>query len=324
MNTQSNAVSESAIAAQATAPAAMSETRPLYWSVRRELWENRSLYFAPAIFAAVYLIGYLTSLIWMPHAMRHFWMPHSMREVPMLAPADQRIELAMPYSHATMLLMLIAFIVGIFYCLDALHGERRDRSILFWKSMPVSDLTAVLSKASIPLVILPLIVFAVAVTLHLIMRVLTIGILVVTGVGAATFWNRLPLFQMELVLLYSLIVVALWHAPVYCWLLLVSAWARRATFLWAVLPPLALAVAENIAFGTSFLGSLLQDRVFGFSAAAFDLTDKNGVAIDAHFIPLAQLAPGRFLSSPSLWVGLVVAAIFLAAAVRLRRDREAI
>jgi ABC-2 type transport system permease protein len=296
----------------------------LYWSVRRELWENRSLYIAPGVFAAVYLVGYLTSLTWMPRAMRHFWMPHSMSEMPTLAPADQRIELAMPYSHATMLLMLIAFIVGIFYCLDALHGERRDRSILFWKSMPVSDLKAVLAKASIPLVVLPLIVLAVAVTLHLIMRVLTIGILVVTGVGAATFWNRLPLFQMELVLLYSLIVVALWHAPVYCWLLLVSSWARRATFLWAVLPPLALALVENIAFRTSFLGSLLRDRILGFADGAFYLKDANGVDIDPHFVPLSQLAPGRFLSSPSVWVGLVVAAVFLAAAVQLRRYREPI
>jgi hypothetical protein len=60
----------------------------------------------------------------------------------------------------------------------------------------------------------------------------------------------------------------------------------------------------------------------GFAAGAFDLKDKNGVPIDAHFIPLEQLAPGRFLSIPSLWLGLIVAAIFFAAAVRMRRYRE--
>ena len=54
-------------------------------------------------------------------------------------------------------IMFATFLVGIFYCLDALHGERRDRSILFWKSLPVSDLTTVLSKASIPFAVLPLI-----------------------------------------------------------------------------------------------------------------------------------------------------------------------
>ena len=124
---------------------------------------------------------------------------------------------------------------------------------------------------------------------------------------------------MQLVLLYSLIVFALWHSPLYMWFLLVSGWARRATFLWAVLPPLAIAALEYIAFRTCYFGSLLHDRLGGFAARAFDLTDKNGVAIDPHFIPLAQLTPGRFLSSPSLWIGLIFAAIFLFAAVRLRR-----
>jgi ABC-2 type transport system permease protein len=282
----------------------------MYWSVRRELWENRSIYIAPLAVAAVYLLGFLISLI---------WLPRSMRELGALHPVPEPIvALAMPYSHAAMLLMVTGLIVGVFYSLDALHGERRDRSILFWKSLPVSDLTTVLSKASIPLVVLPLLVFAITVTLQLIMLLLRLAAVMVSRVGTATPWAP-PLFQMELVLLYSVIVLAVWHAPIYMWLLLVSGWARRATFLWAVLPPLAIAAVEYVAFHTSYFGSLLQDRLFGFAAGAFDLKDKAGVPVDAHFIPLAQLAPGRFLSSPSLWIGLVIAAGFLAAAVRLRR-----
>ena len=126
---------------------------------------------------------------------------------------------------------------------------------------------------------------------------------------------------MELVSLYGIAVIALWHAPLYMWLLLVSGWARRAAFLWAVFPPLAIAVFEKIGFHTSYFGSLMQDRLFGFAAGAFDLKDRSGLPVDPHFIPLAQLAPVRFLSSPSLWVGLVFAAVFLAAAVRMRRYR---
>jgi ABC-2 type transport system permease protein len=156
------------------------------------------------------------------------------------------------------------------------------------------------------------------VTVQIAMRVLTIAALVLAHGDVAKEWT-LPLFEMQLGLVYGLIVMALWHAPIYCWFLLVSGWARRATFLWAVLPPLALAAVEYIAFRTTYLGLLLQDRLFGFSAAAFDLKDKNGVPIDAHFIPLSLFAPGRFLSSPSLWVGLLLAAGFLVAAVRLRR-----
>jgi ABC-2 type transport system permease protein len=310
MNMQSNAIPES-FDSQATVHVA--ETRPLYWSVRRELWENRSIYVAPLAAAAVYLVGYLISLMWMPRSMQAIAAAHS---------TPQLIALAMPYSHAAMLLMATGFLVGIFYSLDALHGERRDRSILFWKSLPVSDLTTVLSKASIPLVILPMLVFLFTISLQIVMRLLSTPAMLWSGRSVAPVWTQLPLFQMELVLLYSLIVLALWHAPLYMWFLLVSGWARRATFLWAVFPPLAIAAVEYIAFHSHYFGSMLLDRLIGFAAGAFDLKDKNGVEIDAHFIPLAQLAPGRFLSSPSLWIGLAFAAVFFAAAVRLRRYRE--
>jgi ABC-2 type transport system permease protein len=312
MTTPSNPVTES-LDSQVSAAAAVSPTRPFFWSVRRELWENRSIYIAPLAVAAVYLIGFLISLFWVPRSMRSMAAQHSMPPL---------IELAMPYSHAAMLLMAIGLVVGIFYSLDALYGERRERTILFWKSLPVSDLTTVLSKAIVPLVILPLVVFAVTLALQLIMRLVDIVVLLVTRQDAATAWSRLPLFEMELVFLYGLTVVTLWYAPIYCWMLLVSGWARRATFLWAVLPPLAIAGTETIAFHTSHFGHLLQNRMFGFAASAFNLKDKSGAPIDAHFIPLEQLAPGRFLSSPSLWLGLVFAAICLAAAVRLRRYRE--
>jgi ABC-2 type transport system permease protein len=315
MNTPSGAAPESSFEPQAIAPAALSATRPMYWSIRRELWENRSIYIAPLAAATVYILGYLISLI---------WLPRRMRTLPALDLAHQRIAVAEPYSHAAMLLMVTAFLVGIFYCLDTLYSERRDRSILFWKSLPVSDLTTVLSKASIPLVVLPLLVFTITVTVQLIMRLLSTAVLLMSDVGAATLWKQLPLLQMELVLLYVLAVLVLWHAPLYAWLLLVSGWARRAIFLWAVLPLLVVAAFERIAFHTSYFGVMLRNRLFGFAASAFDLRAHGGEPLDPHFIPLTRLTPGRFLSSPGLWIGLAVAAMFLAAAVRLRRYREPI
>src|SRR6202044_295481 len=311
MNTPLNAAPESPLEPQRIAPAPVSPTRPLYWSVQRELWENRSIYIALLAASAVYLIGYTISLFWVPRGMHGMGADES---TPLI------VQLAMPYAHAQMLLALTAFLVGIFYSLDALHGERRDRSILFWESLPVSDLTTVLSKASVPLVILPLLVFVITIAVQWIMFLLSNAVLLMSGASHATPWAP-PVFEMEVVLLYSVIVITLWHAPIYCWFLLVSGWARRATFLWAVMPPLALAAVEYTAFRTLHVGSVLQDRLFGFATGAFDLKDKNGVPIDAHFIPLAQLAPGRFLSSPGLWFGLIIAAVFLAAAVRLRRHQ---
>jgi ABC-2 type transport system permease protein len=270
---------------------------------------------APLAVAAVVLLGSAISLV---------GVPRSVRGAAALDLAMQSTMLAHPYAHIGMLLVATGILVGIFYCLDALHGERRDRSILFWKSLPVSDLTTVLSKAIIPFVILPLIIFVTTVVLQLIMLLMSSAVLLATGAGVTTLWARLPLFQMQLVLLYGLIVLALWHAPIYAWLLLVSGWARRAAFLWAVLPLVAIGVFEWIAFHTSYFGSLMHDRVGGFAAHAFALRQPGSAPVDPHFIPLALIAPGKFLRTPGLWLGLAVAAIFLALAVRLRHYREPI
>jgi ABC-2 type transport system permease protein len=313
MSIPSNAMPE-AMDSQPMAPPVLSANRPLYWSIRRELWENRSIYIAPLAVAGVGLLGFLIGMMGFSHGKHAQAAPDAVR---------QQI-LAMPYAHAAWVLLLTGLLVGIFYSLDALHGERRDRSILFWKSLPVSDLTTVLAKASIPLVVLPLVVFGVTVILHLVMLMLDTAVLVIKGGSVATLWSQSPLFQMELVLLYGLTVMALWHAPLYAWLLLVSGWARRAIFLWAVLPFLAISIFERIAFRTSYFGSLLIDRLIGFAANALSFHTPDGAPIDPHFIPLAQLTPGKFLSSLGLWVGLVVAAGLLAAAVRLRRYREPI
>jgi len=311
MNTPSDAVPESPLAPQEIARVATMQTRPLYWSIRRELWENRSIYIAPLIVAAVQVIGLAISTI---------GMAERRRAVLLLDPAQQRAAIEMPYDIAAIMMIFTVFIVGAFYCLDALHGERRDRTILFWKSLPVSDLTTVLSKAIIPLVILPLLAFAITVCVQLIMVLMSSANLLMHGVSPATTWAHFPLFQNWLVLLYGLVAIALWHAPIYGWLLLVSGWARRAIFLWAVLPFIAIEILEKIAFNTSYLAALMSHRLFGWAAEAFAFGPNGRPSIES----LTQLTPGRYLSTPGLWIGLAVAAVLLAAAVRLRRYREPI
>ncbi len=300
--------------ADETAPVILRETRPLYWSVRRELWENRSIYIGPLVGAVLMLLTFLITLVRLPGSMRELAAAGSL--------AHQRSELVMPYGHANMLVLLAAFLVGVLYCLDALYGERRDRSILFWKSLPVSDLTTVLAKASIPLLVLPLIVYGVTVATHLIMLLLSTGVLLVSGGNVVLLWARLPFIQVELVTPYALIAMALWLAPIYGWLLLVSAWARRAVLLWALFPPIAICVFEKIAFNTTHCASLLGYRLVGWFKEAFAAVPPDQV--DPHFIPLPQLDPGKFLATPGLWVGLLFAAMFLALTVRLRRDRGSV
>ncbi len=308
MSTQSNAMPESALEAQVTRPTMISPARRMYWSMRRELWEGRSIYIAPLAVAALILLGFLISMI-------HF--AGKMRGALALDPMQQHEIIMRPYHFAELLIMGTTFIVAVFYCLDALYGERRDRSILFWKSLPVSDLTTVLSKASIPLVVLPLVTFAITVVTQGIILLLSTVALVGSGASVAKLWNDVSLWQMSLMLLYHLVAIhALWYAPIYGWLLLVSSWARRVPFLWAVLPPLAIGVVEKIAFNTTHFATVLGNRFMG---------GREGAAYAAGSMsmePLSQINPGRFLISPGLWIGLAIAAVFLAGAVRLRRYRE--
>ena len=286
------------------APGYRTATRPFYWSVLRELWENKSIYIAPSIVAGVILLGALVSSGHLPQR-RHAAM--------LLDDAHREAAIQLPYDIIAMVIIITGFIVGFFYCLDALYGERRDRSILFWKSLPVSDVTTVLSKACVPLLILPAVIFVVIVVTQFIVLLISSAVLISSSL-AGTTWANFNLLQQSLILVYSLIVIALWHAPVYGWALLISGIARRATFLWAVMPPIAIAIFEKITFNTSYFFSMLKSRVLGAGDTAFAFQMHHGLSID-------HLTPVRFLSTPGLWIGLILAAVFVAAAVRMRRYR---
>jgi ABC-2 type transport system permease protein len=308
MNARSNAIPDNPVEARVIAATAIPESRRLYWSVRRELWENRSIYLAPLAVAGLILLGFLMSML------RGIGWSFSVGK-----PITLRETLAMPYNFAALLIMGTTLIVAVFYCLDALYGERRDRSVLFWKSLPVSDLTTVLSKASIPIVIIPLLTFAITVVTQWIMFLLNAAVVAGSGRSVAELWIQLSLSRSWMMLLYHLVMVhALWYAPIFGWLLLVSAWARRAPILWAALPVLAIALVEKIAFNSSHFGAMLVNRMGGGAEA---MTAPGGTPMD----PMTtHLTPEHFLASTGLWIGLLVAAAFLAAAVRLRRSQGAI
>lgn len=288
--------------------APVSPTRPFTWSVRREMWENRSIVFGPLIAAGVVLLGWLLGALHSPHVKFN---------VSGADAGSQAFVLIAPYGFAAGAVLVTGVIVGAFYCLGALHNERRDRSILFWKSLPVSDLTTVLSKASIPLIVLPVILLAVIIATQVIL--LMLGAVAALSGSSPMPWTRLPILQMWLVLLYGLTAMSLWYAPIWAWLLLVSVWARRAPFLWAVLPPLALCVVERIAFDTGHLATLLKQRLGGLDRA---FADRVQPATPYDFLPRIDAA--RFFGTPDVWVGLAVAAALIAGAVWLRRSREPI
>jgi ABC-2 type transport system permease protein len=280
--------------------------RPLYWSVRRELWENRSIYLAPLSMAAVVMfacfVGAMTA-------------PHRMRAIVGLSAEKQHVSMNMPFTFSAGMMIITASVVAAFYCIDALYSERRDRSILFWKSLPVPDRTALIAKLSIPAVVLPAIAYSSILVIHFVTYMLYTMMLAGNGSGLALLWSHVHYAQLTVAVLYGIIALALWLAPVYAWFLLVSAWARRTPILWAVLPFFALGVFEHVAFSTSFVFGFIEYRITGWYRRSY---------IPKMTEPLDALDPAGFLTTPGLWLGLAFAAIFIAAAIRLRHDREPI
>ena len=309
MSTPANVLHDSPPRAESSAFSRISPVQLFSWSILRELWDHRALYVAPGLVAGLVLLGF-------------FFGPFGLKNLHYLgSPEGTRdgFALTVPYELASGLIMATALLVSIFYSVDALYAERRDRSILFWKSLPVSDLTTVLAKASIPLFILPLVAFALTVTTHLLMALVSSVVLLRFGEPVAPLWSQLALPHQWLWMAEHLLTTALWYAPFYAWLLLVSAWATRAPLLLAFLPPLALSALEVIVFHTSYLGHALMERLAHGNVTATETT--NTTLADPRFsVPLRFNVPLlSSLNMPELWLGLLVAALFFAGAVQSRR-----
>jgi ABC-2 type transport system permease protein len=239
-----------------------------------------------------------------------------MRALAALDPKKQTEALMQPYDIAAALILAASIIVAAFYCVEALYGERRDRSILFWKSLPVSDGTTVLAKASIALVIVPLIGFVVTAATDFVILLLSSAWIAGHGQSVALFWARLPFLDMLGLLVYHIFTAhVLWSAPLFAWILLVSAWAPRAPFVWAFLPPVAVVYLEQLVFSTRHFLYYLQYRFMGNGMEAMSTHGEFPTGPGTHPTPLL------FLSSAGLWAGLAITAVFLFAAARLRRSR---
>ncbi len=309
MTSTSDAMNEAPTLART---ATRASTRPFIWSVRRELWENRSIYLAPAIAAAVALAGVVIAAL----------NPHNV-QVRSSQPLPSDALILIPYGIAIGAIVVTGALVGVFYCLGALNGERRDRSILFWKSLPVSNLTTVASKGFMPMVVLPICIMATVAVTHLIILAVQATSMAAHGESLAPLGD-VPLLRVWLGMVWGLLATSLWWAPIYGWLLMVSAWTKRMTFLWAFLPPIGLMVFERLAFSTGYFAKIVRDRLNGSIAAAFKVPNGQVPPHTSlrHIIDLPTPDPVGFITSPGLWIGLVVGGAFFAAAVWLRRRAE--
>jgi ABC-2 type transport system permease protein len=295
--------------------------------VRREFWEHRAFVIAPVLVSGFWvmlalLLGIFGSLDAdeLKQAMQRH---HNLEDNAPDALAGLLVSLTIPFA-------IVMTVVAVFYLLDSLYADRRDRSVLFWKSLPVSDRSTVLSKLLTVAVALPLVTLAAAFASNILVALIACVRLSVEGIHIWGYlWNPVVWIASHTILVYALAAAVLWYLPLFAYLLLVSASAGRAVMLWAVLPPLGLMLVERIVFGTGYVAQLIGDRISGWMRLALDLRhpSEHAMVIDGKRIPFSAhvgdvIDPGTFLASPGLWLGLVAAALLTYAAIMVRRHRS--
>jgi ABC-2 type transport system permease protein len=269
--------------------------------VRRELWEHRGMWIAP-LAAAVFLIG--MSVFGGVNLHRHT----GNIEFQNFGPGVKIVQGTTFAVGALISLMVSMAVVG--YLLDCLYAERKDRSILFWRSLPVSDRDTVLSKFFVAMLVMPLFGWLLAAVTHAICSAILLAVLP-SDIAAPLLraWSSGRWLQAHAELLYLLLLTQLWYAPIGSWLLLASAVARRSPFVYAFVPLVALVAVESIVFGSSVVRNFLMQRLalpFPFGRQVL-LDDLHGATV---------------LTNPQLWIGLAAAALMLWVAIRLRRYRD--
>ena len=316
----------------------------LYWLVKREYWENRGGFLrAPLVTGGIFLLlnlmGIITGEVMGARHGFNFSLGGSQNNMQLLSRAlDQQsmtavgagLDMVM-YSPTVILSIVMGFVV-FFYCLGALYDDRRDRSLLFWKSLPISDTATVLSKVIAATVVAPAIAVVVGTLTGIAMLLMFALALSFHGVSV---WHLLVLahpFQVAANLVGSIPLYLLWALPSVGWLLLCSAWARNKPFLWAV----ALPVSVGIVIGWfNLLGTLnVQDSWYWrhvvlrilfsvFPGGWFTEVPNVGGNNPAELLSSVGIVHAyTALGSMSLWIGAAAATIMLAGAIWLRRWRD--
>jgi len=263
--------------------------------VKREFWEHRQLWIAPVASAGFLVLMAIAGILFAPGRMRFDGISFDPTPPP-VPHFSERMMLFATMGMASVILIASTVTVWI-YLLDCLYAERKDRSILFWKSLPVSDRDTVLAKFGVAMLVAPAGVFLLQMVTNLLLTGLT-SLAARQHPAWLEAWTFSAWLGAQAQFAGIIAVTLLWYAPVAAWFMLASVFARRAPLMFAVLPWAILTISERIVLGTA--------NVWRFVGWRLSST---------------QSPVERFLS-PGLWIGLAAAAGMLYMVIRLRRYRD--
>jgi ABC-2 type transport system permease protein len=317
----------------------MNTTFPML--IRREFWEHKSLWIAPLVWVGLIIVFFTWGVIQGPDNDVKVIMDAQTMDQTGLNEQD-RLQLQnsidLPQEHketifAISFLAIFALIsvfmtiVVFFYLIDCLYTERKDRSILFWKSLPLSDTEVVLSKFAVAMIVVPIGVILMTAVLQLLLYIIVWARVHGTVIGEVMpDWSFTAWLRSQAVALGMTLGGVLWYAPIAAYLLLLSTWAKNKVFLWAVLPPIGLSVLEKVFQGSSHVAEFIARRFAGhiekmsLDSNAFEFGTRDHMPAVSDVYNAFHLAD--VFKSAELWLGVVAAAALIFVAIRIRRYRD--
>lgn len=303
--------------------------------LKREYWENKGAFrTTPLVIGGIYIVLALMFIITFNHFDNEFQsLKELARWLSQTDPANRSRALYVVniFALPTLFNIVLSFVV-FFYLLGSLYDDRKDRSILFWKSLPASDTLTLGSKLLSAMVVAPVIFWVIYVLTSIVLMLIMSAVVLLLGENPWTLFLSLgnP-FKAWSMLLLSYLAQSIWALPLYGWLMLVSSFAPRIPLLFAILPPVVVAVLQIwIEFLQTFT---LKKNLFGvigewFANSPFiSLAGDDSRPVATLGIPLTdtfghEVTVGNILDrlfSTHMLIGLAVAAVFLGLALWLRR-----
>jgi ABC-2 type transport system permease protein len=305
--------------------------------IQRELWEHRSIYVTPAAIALIVCLMMITGQV----SVSAMGEPLDFALLGAAA-LTENLRAAALTGLLTLISLPLLFsmlILTTFYSLDCLYAERKDRSILFWRSIPVTDSETVTSKLITALVVIPIVAFLLILITHLMVLLIASVWVSIRGADAwYLIWSAAPLLDSWMVTFITMLAMPLWLSPFISWFLFVSAFTKRSPFLTAFMPLILLPMIEKILLPSSYLATALANRFTKFPLFSFDVNDmpepvrvawESGdflrivKAIAESGLSLLSFVDLKaFFGSPGLWAGIIVCGLLTTTAIYLRRYRD--
>ncbi len=295
--------------------------------LRRELWEHRSIWVTPAAIAVIVTLSVIGMLMFASGFAKEldiaiFGAQNIARD------AERSAALTMFFLGTAWLFVVALAILTVFYSLDSLYAERKDKSILFWRSLPVTDAETVLSKLVTATIVLPVATFIGIVATHVISLIaVSLWVSAKGGDAGTLIWGSVSLFDNWLAALIVVVASGIWVSPFVGWFLFVSTWAKRMPLLMAFMPPIILSLLEWIVLRSRYFATAVLER--GDMTPLFRTAGLERFFEEEHWRTgvervglLESIDIIGYLTAPQLWTGLAVCGVLTTAAIYVRRYRD--